>query len=224
MAGKTATEELELTEVGGGTVSPDLVGGEGGGNGGDGSEGVPQSGIPQRVYITGIWLALASILMFFMALTSAFIVRKGLSTDWVGFDWPRILWWNTAVLLASSFTLEQARRALGRGTLLGFQRWWGITTVLGLVFLAGQVVAWRELAAVGVYLATNPSSSFFYLLTATHGVHLGGGLVALAYVGLRQRPAGARVSRETATNATAIYWHFLGALWVFLFLLLQFGR
>ncbi len=217
MAGKAATEELDLTEVGGGRGGFDAPSGRGDGDGG----GAPgRAGMPQGIYVTGIWLALASIVMFFTALTSSFIVRKGLSNDWVAFPLPRILWANTAVLLASSATLERARRLLRRQNSPGFRRWWGMTTGLGLLFLAGQLVAWRQLATAGVYVATNPSSSFFYLLTGAHGVHLLGGLLALYYAGFRGLE---RARRQTAANATGIYWHFMGGLWVILFLLLSTG-
>lgn len=210
MTAKTATEELELIDVRGGERGPDLGGGGGG----------QRAPVPApQVYLTGIWLALAAILMFFLALTSAFIVRKGISTDWVSIPWPRLLWANSAVLLISSATLERARRLLAAGQARAFHRWWGITTVLGVVFLAGQVAAWRELAAAGVYLSTNPSSSFFYVLTGAHGAHLLGGVLALLWVGVR-----ARANRPAAVQAASIYWHFMGALWVFLFLLLQLGR
>ena len=216
MATKTATDELELLDVGGpGGFGPEGFGHPGGGGGG---------AVPQRIYVTGIWLALASILMFFTALTSSFLVRKGLANDWVPFALPRILWGNTAVLLLSSVSVERARRRLGQRAVGEFRRWWGLTTALGLVFLAGQLVAWRQLAAAGVYLASNPSSSFFYLLTGAHGAHLLGGVLALFYVGFRKSAAEGRLSQQTAVTVVSIYWHFLGGLWVYLFLLLHWGR
>jgi len=212
MAGRAATEELELIEVGG----------AGGADRGDGGWGPDEGGAPappQRVYLTGIWLALASILMFFTALVSAYVVRQGISTDWAPFPLPGILWGNTLVLLASSVTLERARRLMGRGDEDAFRRWWLGTTVLGLLFLVGQVVAWGQLASAGVYLASNPSSSFFYVLTTAHGLHLLGGIAALLYIGFRKELQ--RASVATATTAAAAYWHFLGGLWVLLFGLLN---
>ena len=138
------------------------------GPGGDGrgKSGENNAAVPQRAYMTGMTVALAAILMFFMALVSAFIVRKGASDDWRLFPIPSILWVNTAVLLASSFTLSRARRLLLKGEESGFKRWWALTTVLGFLFLAGQLVAWRQLVDDGIYLASNPSSSFFYVFTA----------------------------------------------------------
>jgi cytochrome c oxidase subunit 3 len=98
-----------------------------------------------------------------------------------------------------------------------------VTTGLGLLFLAGQIVAWRQLAAAGMLLATNPSSSFFYLLTAAHGAHLAGGIFALFYVTFRQWKR-SRISQATAAELTSIYWHFMDGLWVFLLVLLTLGR
>src|SRR5579864_362754 len=174
------TEELEIAGRDGGAKPPC---GSGGG-GGDGASG-GGSAIPQRVYVTGITIGMGAILMFFMALVSALIVRKGVGNDWRAFDLPKILWLNTLVLLASSATIARARRRLARDDRGGFRHWWAVTTLLGLFFLAGQLIAWRQMVAVGLYVATNPSSSFFYVLTAAHGLHLLGGILALLYVSSR---------------------------------------
>lgn len=222
MTPRATTGEVELIEVGGGDRGPASAEFRPG-RGGDGGA-APL--FPQRIYISGIVLALAAMLMFFMALASAYVVRKGLSGDWIPLGLPRILWLNTAVIIVSSLTIERARRLLApqAAGLRGFRGWWGLTTALGVAFLVGQLIAWQQLAAAGIYLATNPSSSFFYLITTAHGIHLLGGLVALSVVGFRSWPAEARVNHGTAVTVSAIYWHFLGALWVFLFLLLLVGR
>ncbi len=226
MTAKPAIEELDLIETGPETSGPTDSGGllGFGDDGGDFRPATPRS--PQ-VYVTGIWIALASILMFFMGLTSSFIVRKGLGADWVPFALPPLLWANSLVLLASSGTLELSRRAFRDGLRSVFRRWWHVTTALGLVFLIGQIIVWQQLRAAGVYLASNPSSSFFYLMTAMHGLHLAGGLLALAYVSAlsrRSEVAQPWPAERAAVTATATYWHFLGGLWVFLFLLLWLGR
>jgi len=158
-----------------------------------------------------------------MALTAAFVALriKNLHT-WSAIRLPRILWLNTAVLLASSATLELARRKLQVDRLRGFKQMWALTTILGMIFLAGQVIAWRHLAAEGVYVA-RLSSSFFYVFTALHAAHLVGGISALLYVGLRNFEA-ARVSRLVAAEVTSYYWHFMDGLWLFLLALLYFGQ
>lgn len=179
-------------------------------------------------YRIGMWVGLASILMLFIALTSAYVLRqtKGLSdaNDWVPLDMPAVLWFNTAVLLFSSISIELARRALSRNDYKRFKAWIGLTTLLGLAFLAGQLIAWRQLAGQGIYVDSHPHSSFFYLLTSLHALHLLGGIIALAYItiaGLRLRIS---LRRRTVVNVTALYWHFMDGLWIYLFLLLFFWR
>ena len=173
----------------------------------------------------GMWVALIPILMLFLSFTSALMVRKSVGGDWKPTPIPIILWFNTAILLASSFTLEKARRALGNFSGETFQRWLWITTVLGMTFLAGQFLAWQQLASTGIYLDSNPSSSFFYLLTAIHGLHLLGGLGGLFYLDLRARAFSMLgPAKSTAVGVTAIYWHFLDGLWVYLLLLFLFMR
>jgi cytochrome c oxidase subunit 3 len=142
---------------------------------------------------------------------------------WSAIRLPWILWLNTAVLLASSATLELARRKLQVHSLRGFRQMWALTTILGMIFLAGQVIAWRHLAAEGVYMASRLSSSFFYVFTALHAAHLLGGICALLYVGLRNFEA-AHVSRFVAAQVTSYYWHFMDGLWLFLLALLYFGQ
>ncbi len=231
MPGAPIVDELEISSSGGagGTSSPGPPEGRGGGGGsgrgggdGDAQPAPRPRGAARRVYFTGIWVALAGILMFFMALVSAYIVRKS-SADWRAVALPRIVWLNTAVLLVSSLALEGSHRAWEREDAKAFRQWWAVATALGMLFLAGQWMAWRELAAAGVYLATNPSSSFFYLLTAAHGLHLAGGLTALVYV-LARGWMRLRATGGVAAEIAGIYWHFMDGLWVFLLLVLTLGR
>jgi cytochrome c oxidase subunit 3 len=171
---------------------------------------------------TGIWVVLASITMTFAALTSALIVRQGSALDWHHLVLPRILYLNTIVLLASSIALEMARRQVGafmtgRRNQVAPSRALYVTLFLGLLFVAGQYVAWLQLRAQGLFLATNPNSSFFYVLTALHAVHVSGGLGGLVRVISRLHRS---VLRKSTLDATSHYWHFMGALWVYLLLLL----
>jgi cytochrome c oxidase subunit III len=172
---------------------------------------------------TAIWVVLFAITMMFAAFTSALFVRKGSSLDWRHFTLPSILYFNTAVLFASSITLELSRRrvAASAGGLKaqagGPAGWVFATLSLGLLFVAGQYVAWLQLRAEGLYLATNPSSSFFYVLTATHALHVLGGLGGLMYVIDKLRKS---LLRRSTMDAAARYWHFMDVLWLYLLFLL----
>jgi len=172
---------------------------------------------------TGIWVALAAITMSFAALTSALVVRQGAAVDWRHITLPPILYLNTLVLLASSVTLEVARRritAYARGIESGIaapMRWLAITLSLGLLFVVGQYVAWLQLKLEGLYLATNPNSSFFYVFTGVHAVHVLGGLAGLLYVISKLKRS---ILRRSTFAAAAQYWHFMGILWLYLLLVL----
>jgi len=211
-------DDVELIDAGHGGGTPPPAGGDD-----DGDSPGSRRPVPKRAYFTALQLGLAAIVMFFMALASSYIVRKGLGVDWQSTPLPRVLWYNTAILLASSATIVVARRKLEGGDREAFQSWWWVTTGLGILFLAGQIIAWRQLAASGMLLATNPSSSFFYLLTAAHGAHLAGGIFSLFYVAFRPWSR-SRISQSTAAELTSIYWHFMDGLWIFLFALLTLGR
>ncbi|HEX8088865.1 MAG TPA: cytochrome c oxidase subunit 3 [Blastocatellia bacterium] len=186
-----------------------------------------EDAIEPEKYRIGMWVALASILMLFISLTSAYIVRQipalnGGEVDWVPLQMPPVLWLNTAALLASSVTIEVARRALKRNEYGRFNRWIATTTILGIGFLAGQFIAWRQLTDQGVYVDSHPHSSFFYLLTSLHGVHLLGGVIALSFVTVAALRLRIGMRKRAAVNVTALYWHFMDGLWIYLFLLLFF--
>ena len=223
MPGTTIDHEIELIieDVGGGGGGDKPPAFGGGGDDSGGKKRRPAQPSPRRYY-TGITLAILSILMFFMALASAFIVRRG-SNDWIAVRIPAILWVNTLILLASSATLELSRRRLASSDLRGFRALWYVTTGLGVLFVAGQVLAWRQLLVQGIFVASNPGSSFFYIFTGLHGVHLLGGLCALFYVLVRNFER-AKVTRPVAAEIVGHYWHFMDALWVFLLALLYLGK
>jgi cytochrome c oxidase subunit III len=177
---------------------------------------------------SGIWVAIFAITMSFAALTSALFVREGSTStgDWQHIALPSILYANTLVLLLSSFTVEMARRAFsaraiveGRPASLALA-WLVVTFALGLLFVAGQYEAWRQLAAHGLFLATNPNSSFFYVFTGMHILHLLGGVAALVYL-IGQLAGSYTAFRRIAFANTATYWHFMGVLWLYLLLVLR---
>jgi len=168
----------------------------------------------------GLMAFLGTVSMLFIGFTSAYIVRRT-GMDWRALPAPRLLWWNTAALLLSSGSVEMARRRralLDRG---GLRFWMGVTAALAGLFVAGQLRAWKLLATLGFFLSSNPHSSFFYLLSGVHLVHLGGGLVWFALVLFRLR--GARYAAEAGSSALSLfatYWHFLGLLWLYVVVLI----
>jgi cytochrome c oxidase subunit III len=222
MPGSTIVEDIELIieDIGG-------VGGENPPPGGDdGDEGgkrrrpnVPSS----RRYATAIVIAIVSIVMFFMAMASAFIYTRANSNRWVPLHLPWFIWVNTAILLLSSVTMELSRRRLALADVRKFRQLWFAATALGMLFLIGQLVAWRQFVLAGFYVSTNQASSFFYIFTGLHGLHLLGGICALLYVSFRKFEK-AKVSRSVAAEVASYYWHFMDGLWIFLLALLYLGK
>jgi cytochrome c oxidase subunit 3 len=186
--------------------------------------------------------------MLFVSFTSAYVVRQGLPTldprtnnlirDWIPVALPRLLLLNTFVLLVSSLSMELARRQLqsqvahassspvAGDTLASKIRmpWLAVTLVLGFAFLFGQWTAWQQLAANGFYVATTPSSSFVYLLTGAHAAHLLGGVLALIVAGIASLLHRSLKTRSIVVDVTAWYWHFMAALWIYIFCLMKFVR
>ena len=174
--------------------------------------------IPQQAYVTGITLAVAAILSLFIALVSAFVVRRGSpAEDWRHLSVPPVLWLNTAILLGTSFTLAGSRKRFLAAEETDFRHWWTVTAILGVFFVAGQTMAWRQLSAAGIHFSTNSSSSFFYLLTAVQGLYVLGGVAALLLVAFRPTR---HLERVTAIRVISIYWHSMVGIWIGLFLLL----
>src|ERR1041385_4687631 len=169
----TGTDQVVKTGIGGG---PRPRNGNGfHKNGGGGGDDTPFQFSPAR-YRIGVWMGIGSILMLFVALASAYIVRSASSDDWHRIAMPKVLWLSTALLVISSVTIELARRSLKSRNESGYSLWLTNTAVLGVAFVVSQLFAWRQLVRQGAYLASNPYNSFFYLFTGAHGVHVFGGL------------------------------------------------
>ena len=223
----TSTEQVVTATIGGGPQSRGGNGFHKNGGGHADDDGRPGRYLPAR-YRIGAWVAIGSIVMLFVALSSAYIVRSASGNDWHPIAMPKVLWLSTAIILASSVTMEISRRALKRQEDRNYGSWLTATVVLGSGFLASQLIAWRQLMRQGVYIASNPHSSFFYLFTAAHGLHLLGGILALSYLLVRTRQKRGTIEGELqrvgAAEAATIYWHFMDGLWVCLFLLLFFWK
>ena len=170
-----------------------------------------------------MWVIIAAIVMMFAALSSAYIILSVDGAERRRVSMPRMFFLSTGIIVLSSFTIETAKRSLKRRPESGYLGWVIATLVLGLFFLAAQLMGWQELAAQGVYFAGHPHSTFFYFFTGVHGVHLLGGIAGLSYLAIQARRKGKQVdgvSNQTSAGLMSLYWHTMDGLWVWLFLLL----
>jgi len=180
----------------------------------------PVGEAPGGPYPIGLMAILATAAMLFAAFTAALLVRRT-GGDWARVELPPIVWVNAALLLASSAAVELGRRAVRRGALPLAAPRLATGGILGALFLAGQILAWRALAARGGFLPTNPYAAFFYMLSAVHGVHVLGGLGGLGWT-LRRTIQGAySPARHTGLTHAAIFWHFVGGVWIYLLVVLS---
>jgi cytochrome c oxidase subunit 3 len=235
-----------------GSSLPPHTGGGGDGRGRDGDDSVPDI-IPNygerlRRARMGLAVAMTPIIMLFISFTAVYLIRRGFLTFdgnsaayvrvWipVRLPWTWLLA-NTAVLILSSFTIDSARRQITReaalapvqsipGISLGNERrfpWLTVTTLLGLLFLAGQLFVWSKLSASGFHFTGGTSSSFVYILTAMHGLHLAGGILVLIFANvgaLLRRPV---EERRIVVDITSWYWHCMTGLWIYILLLFSFA-
>lgn len=176
------------------------------------------------LYRVGMWLTLAAVFMLFASLMVTYLFLAS-QKNWRALNVPSVLWFSTALIVASSLTFEAARGALRRGKERNYRMWLALSLWLGFAFLAAQTNAWWQLAQQGVYLAENPHNSLFYILTGTHAVHLLGGIIGLLILLIRafmKRHEWITRRSHPATDAVALYWHFMDGLWLCLFALLLF--
>ena len=165
----------------------------------------------------GLYIACASIVMMFTGFTSAFIVRQA-AGNWLEFNLPIQFFYSTAVIVLSSITLHAAYFYFKRGK-KQLYRWLLLTTlILGVAFLLIQYQGWMFLNSVGIYLETNPSSSFIFVISAVHAAHIVGGITALIVANLHafSLPFSVTPKRKLRFELTLFYWHFVDALWIYL--------
>jgi cytochrome c oxidase subunit III len=246
---KNATPPAKPVYGGGGRgPTRDWPGGDGDGRGGGGDE-FPNYRERLRRYRLLIGFVLTSVVMIFVAFTTAYVVRKAgvvwdpargdYVSNWVPTALPvRLLLLNTFILLLSSLTLEVARRRAAEDVALapisdipGIQvvrnrslPWLWLTILLGLAFLGGQYMAWEKLRLGHMDFETSISLSFFFILTGLHAAHLIGGILALFYAGITSWLRRPPETRRIVIDVTGWYWHFMGILWIYVFGLLYFGR
>lgn len=180
----------------------------------------PLSMHPQKF---ALWLFLVSVVMIFAALTSAYIVRRG-EGDWLVFNLPTLFYYTSGVVILSSITMQWAYFAAKKDNLNGIKIALSITTILGFAFLVGQYIAWGQLVEMQVYFVGNPSGTFIYVLTGLHGLHIVSGIVFLIIVLILTFKYKVHSKSMVRIEMCATYWHFLGALWLYLFFFLSFNQ
>ena len=170
-----------------------------------------------------MWLFITTVVMIFASLTSAYIVRQA-EGNWLIFELPQILWWNSAIIIVSSVFMHWAYIAAKRDSLGNVKMAISGAAVFGVAFLIGQFMAWGELVNVDIYLVGNPSGSFVYVLTGLHGLHLISGVVFLFIVLFATFKYKVHSKNMVQIEMCTTYWHFLGGLWLYLFIFLLLYR
>ena len=224
------------------SLSGSSPGGRGNGSGGSGGDG-PDDGsdrpdpsvrshseqpyIDKSKYI--VWFLLMAVGMTFAGLLGAYLmIATNKAAEWQPFQLPVQVWISTAIILASSFTYSMAKRAVDRDQSASGRKWFGATTVLGAFFVSSQLVLWLDLVNRGLYMSGNPYAGFFYILTAAHVVHVLGGMIALSSMMLKSwyasQSEAESLRRRDLARSVGWYWHFMGALWIILFLMLGFWK
>jgi len=171
----------------------------------------------------GMWLFLASVMMLFMSMTSAYIVRQA-EGNWVYFDLPSLFYVTTVIIVVSSVTMQLAYFAAKKDNISTAKTMVLITTVFGVAFLVGQFFGWKQLVANSIYLVGNPSGSFLYIITGLHGLHIVSAVVFLLIILNAVFKGKVHAGSMTKMEMCTTYWHFLGGLWLYLFIFLLLYR
>lgn len=170
-----------------------------------------------------LWVGIGSILMMFAGLTSAYIVRRNMA-NWISFDLPMAFWYSTAVIALSSFTLWLSLKAFRERAMSKYRRMMLATMILGIVFIALQVLGFSELVKQGVALGKTNSVDFLYVIVGLHGVHVLGGIIVLIVMSLKAFNAKVRNYSAVPVELISTYWHFVGILWAYLLIFLMMIR
>jgi cytochrome c oxidase subunit 3 len=173
--------------------------------------------LPTAKVFLSIFLGVVTAI--FGLLTAAYFIRMTYA-DWQSLPVPALLWLNTAILILSSVALQWARTSAGHQQADRVR--WGLLAggALAFAFLVGQFLVWQQLGSLGYFVDTNPSNSFFYLITGLHGLHLLGGLVAWLRASLRLWRGADTDKIRMSVELCAVYWHFLLLVWLVMFGLL----
>lgn len=167
-----------------------------------------------------LWVAIGSILMMFAGLTSAYIVKRS-QASWLMLEIPVIFWYSTAAILVSSITVQLSLKALKAREMMAYKRWLMITAVLGVLFLVLQIVGFMQFGANDIRLigaGSNASYSFLLAISGLHGLHVLGGVIALVVFAIQAFRVATRNYNTVPLEVAATYWHFVDALWIYLFI------
>jgi cytochrome c oxidase subunit 3 len=170
-----------------------------------------------------LWMFMVSIIMVFASLTSAYIVRQA-EGNWLAFNLPDILWYSTGILLLSSVTGQLAFRSAKQDKIGLVRIYLSLSIVLGVAFLISQVYTWGALVDNNVYFVGNPSGSFLYVIMGVHGFHLISGLFYLLIMLAQAFRFKVNSKNLLHLGLSVTYWHFLDALWIYLFIFLMFNH
>lgn len=166
-----------------------------------------------------LWLFMVTVVMVFAGLTSAYIVRQS-EGNWLEYDLPEILWLTSGIAVASSLTLHWAYYSAKKDNLLNLKIGMSLTVLLGVAFLVGQWYSWVALVDRQVFFVGNPSGSFLYVFTGLHAVHLISGVIFLIIVLISTFRLKVHSQALNTMEMATTYWHFLGGLWLYLFMFL----
>jgi len=183
----------------------------------------PKKPISMNPKLFAMWLFMGSIFMLFAAFTSAYIVRQA-EGNWVQFDLPSLLWITSGVIVLSSVTIQWAYFEAKKDNLDQVKILTLVTTILGIAFAVGQLYAWSQMVDNNIYLVGNPSGSFVYILTGLHGAHVLGGIIYLLIVLVSTFRYQVHSKNMNQLTMCVTYWHFLGGLWLYLFIFLLLNR
>jgi cytochrome c oxidase subunit 3 len=177
-----------------------------------------ESSVNPRKFI--VWLFIVTIVMLFAALTSAYLVKQG-EGNWLRFELPGIFWFTSGIILMSSVSMQLAYWASKKDQITKIRIFLSLTLLLGMAFLYGQYQSWEELVQQDVFFVGNPAGSFIYVLTGLHGFHLISGIIFLLFVLYSAFKFKIHSKNITWMEMSTTYWHFLGALWLYLFIFLK---
>ncbi len=166
-----------------------------------------------------LWVGIGSIIMMFAGLTSAYIVKRN-QANWVTFDLPLAFWYSTAAIIASSITVHLATKAFKERAMPKYRKLMAATLLLGIVFIALQVIGFNNFWNAGMTLQANVSFSFLYIIVGLHGLHVVGGIIALLVMSIKAFSSKSRSYSFVPVDLIATYWHFVDILWLYLLVFL----